>query len=77
MSAKKSFARFHVSDIVKEHQFKQLLQDIEDSETTYENFVLSQLPAHHLQFYGPPGSKVRREIQQVLARLKKRSKKST
>ena len=37
---KNNFARFHVSDIVKEHQFKQLLQDIEQSETPYKNFQL-------------------------------------
>ena len=75
MSSKKNFARFLITDPVQEHHFKQLLQDIEDSETTYQKFVLSQLPQHHLQFYGSAGSKVRREIQQTLSRLKKRAPK--
>ena len=67
-------AKFLLPNTVQPYQFKQLLQEIEQSNTsTYKTFVLSNIPSPDINFYGKRGSQSRKDIHQILVRLKRRS----
>lgn len=68
---KSSSAKFSIPNTILKFHFKQLLQDIESSETSdYTNFVLSDAPL--IDYYGEIGSNSRKDFRQLISRLKRR-----